>query len=338
MNLVQLKQYNEMQEALEKVLQDGFREVKEELLSRAGKSLLPIGVCTLYMQAIYVQTEGMQDVQQPFTGVLLMIASNVFEAIVDGNATQVVEEWNTMMQITKELNPEPEPVPTASMDFAYFEAIQMVGHIIHEAAEQAGYWSEERRDDGVNPYYNQLEAGCVVEFYYSHPHKIHTPLGEWSVTGSGMGNGDESDAYLKAFLNHPDLEIKLHKPEVVSRMGQFGPWYVVRRVGNLELPEPVERPSDEFVEYQDADKLWDALTQRYLSRHVDLENPYLLVKAYPESDAARQYADQRVFVKSINPDGTASITPPEIFEQKGGVLPAIPLTDFYLYSENRVRK
>lgn len=115
----------------------------------------------------------------------------------------------------------------------------------------SGPWLQDRRNEKVNPYYHQTTGGLFIIQYYGIPGSIWTPWGEWNCWGCGTG----AERLFAEFLDAVG-DVRLHQALQVNSMGEFGPVYSVHRVEDVELPEPVDRPRDEFIDYEDANRLW----------------------------------------------------------------------------------
>lgn len=190
--LIKLKKYADMWKGLNEIFGDGFEAFRSELLNAAERELYPMGVQTLFVLAVSTETADLKGIQNPFGRVLMASAESVFDAIVDGDATQVKEVWEKTWDTLRAESDPPTPAE-ATMSYKLFEAMHVVGDLMHSAAKEAGYDTSERRDDDVNPFYNQMEQGMIVEFYYGLPSKIYTPLGEYHITGSSGGTREESE-------------------------------------------------------------------------------------------------------------------------------------------------
>jgi hypothetical protein len=334
--LIKLKKYADMWKGLNEIFGDGFEAFRSELLNAAERELYPMGVQTLFVLAVSTETADLKGIQNPFGRVLMASAESVFDAIVDGDATQVKEVWEKTWDTLRAESDPPTPAE-ATMSYKLFEAMHVVGDLMHSAAKEAGYDTSERRDDDVNPFYNQMEQGMIVEFYYGLPSKIYTPLGEYHITGSSGGTREESERYLDLFFHNSNVEFELLSPERNTNQGTFGPWYTVRRVKGMKLPDPVKRDRKSFVEYEDSKAAWEKLTRQYLALHCRRDKYIVTVKYYPDSDAAKPLAEQQVMVADFYPDGTVSVFPSDTFATHGGVAIRIPLTDLNVFEGNKVR-
>lgn len=122
--------------------------------------------------------------------------------------------------------------------------------------------SVSRRNDDVNPYYDQTERGLFLEYYYGHPHKLWTPWGSLSFTASvGYSSDAPWEAILSEYLQRLGAEVYL--PEVNTRMGTYGPVYQIHKVDEVVLPTPIRRPtSQDFIPYKTVEETWARMKYR----------------------------------------------------------------------------
>lgn len=148
--------------------------------------------------------------------------------------------------------------------FQLYLAMRAVADLVYEYASpdiHRGYhmmpWLEDRRNQGVNPYYSQTESGLFLELYYGQPGSIWTPWGKWGCWGGGSGNWRE---IMPEILERLGAQVFQEK-KVVS-MGEIGPIYAITKINDLVLPDARPRTAG-FVPYKKADEEWDRLTQYY---------------------------------------------------------------------------
>lgn len=156
-------------------------------------------------------------------------------------------------------------------DYALFVMMHSIGDMVFEYYNTSGYSEEkptmeDRRKEGSNPFYNQTRSGLFLEEYYGSPSKLWTPWGYWQFGGGGGGIGS---ALSKARENvMARLGYTVYKELENNNMGSFGPVYAITSFDGEELPNPVALSSKkEFMAYEDADKYWNALNDRYMQEH-----------------------------------------------------------------------
>jgi hypothetical protein len=183
-------------------------------------------------------------------------------------AAQAIEMRNEMMaKLRKQVEKEKQPaVEDPSSNFELYVATRRIGDIVLKAAHRIKttdkYFSaEDRRNEGVNPYYNQTETGLYLDFSYRSPHKVWTPWGEWGFVGSVGSGGDDLKRWSEDVLGR--LETKLFRPEINNEQGSFGPTYAVHKIGDNQLPEPKIRPNNSYLPYKTANKIWEDYTSQY---------------------------------------------------------------------------
>lgn len=132
-------------------------------------------------------------------------------------------------------------------------------HVGSPAGIDAQLWLEDCRElpHRLNPHYGQTENGLFLELLDDKPVRILMPPGRWEFAGNGGGDWGE---VLPLLLRK--LAAKQHRPAVQTRLGKVGPVYALHRVGQLNLPIPVER-KEPFMSADYAFALWDALTEAH---------------------------------------------------------------------------
>lgn len=110
-------------------------------------------------------------------------------------------------------------------------------------------WLQDNFKNSVNPFYNQTQRGMVFEVYYGQPGKIWTPFGEWNCWGSGAGRFP-MEKFLARFQH------ELLGAEIQNHMGCYGPYYIVRQVGDVELPRYEAAKADNYLPYELARAMW----------------------------------------------------------------------------------
>lgn len=136
-------------------------------------------------------------------------------------------------------------------DLRLFNAAQRVGDMVFEYVDQDPRTRlEDWRDHDVNPYFYQTDGGLLLKIYYSLPNSVCTPWGEYKFGGSGSF----PENHLRDLLAR--LEATEAIPKETSSMGQFGPFYAIHRVGDIQLSEPRLREERDFVDYKKAKSAW----------------------------------------------------------------------------------
>lgn len=150
-------------------------------------------------------------------------------------------------------------------DFARYSQARRVADIVFEYASgnvnSSLYqiWMQDRRNQGVNPYYNQTHRGFLLEAYYGQLSKLWTPWGQYGFGGgSGSGNWKEVTPVILDRLGAVEKV-----PVRNTEQGIIGPIYTVHKIDEIVLPDPVERPRSLYVPYEEVDKVWKSLTQQY---------------------------------------------------------------------------
>ena len=87
---------------------------------------------------------------------------------------------------------------------------------------------------GVNQYYNQTNNCLILEGYYGIPaSKIHTPLGYWSISGSGCGKHKIINQHI-----HQNIELKMLCPGYQTQLGYYGPYWLITSFNGHPVPHP----------------------------------------------------------------------------------------------------
>lgn len=100
---------------------------------------------------------------------------------------------------------------------------------------------------GVQPYANQTNGCLILEGYYGTPFSmIHTPIGSWTICGSGesfnleLSNGlhiDSDSVLMSEFLKK--VKCDLICPSYQDDNGKlFGPYWLVRSINGLTFSHP----------------------------------------------------------------------------------------------------
>ena len=181
------------------------KDLYPRIASRAGTKLLPRGLVLILNLAIYDFSQ-----QYPGTGSILTLhVPGWIEALspTTGYKMAALDFWR---EVGKKANAEAKKNEQAAKikaeaqdqdDDQLYAQIQDIVKMFFEIVERIDVdqkISISRRNDDVNPCYNQTESGLFLEYYYGHPHKLWTPWGSYSFTGSA---GYSSDAPWEAILS-----------------------------------------------------------------------------------------------------------------------------------------
>lgn len=120
------------------------------------------------------------------------------------------------------------------------------------AGKGLSIWLEDRRSEGVNPFYGQTASGLFLELYYGLPSIIYTPWGKWGFAGGGSGFFEEFVQDLLVDLS----PVSVHSSLIRTDMGEFGPVYAIKGAGLF-------RKREDFLPYETAHQIWSEMTERY---------------------------------------------------------------------------
>lgn len=175
-------------------------------------------------------------------------------------------EANLIAKIPPRIEPA-DPVE----NYDLYVAMRKVADILFEEISRAQNEGADLHVDfrphayGINSVYSQTHSGLFVEYYYGSPSKIWTPWGYWQFV-SGVGySGDPWPAILERFLERTGATE--HMPVRHTSYGTVGPVYALHQVDDLELPEPVVRERQNFLDYEVVKHAWEAMTDRYEREH-----------------------------------------------------------------------
>lgn len=118
---------------------------------------------------------------------------------------------------------------------AEFSAAIKIGDIFHEIAKKHNLWAQDLRHESVNPFYNRIEQGLFLEFYYGVPNKLWTPWGQYRFCGSAAGNPIDLDRLTGDLFERVGRVPFLHRK--TSSMGEFGPVDEIVSLDGLALPK-----------------------------------------------------------------------------------------------------
>lgn len=152
-------------------------------------------------------------------------------------------------------------------DYTTYKAVRALADLVFaefykaggssDPASRAEAWLEDRRNESVNPFYDQTENGLVLELYYGLPSKIHTPWGGWSFTGSGSSPRDWFEDLVQTITEQTQATV--HCPS----MGRHGPWFALGKIGDYQCGPAVPREIAAYLPYESARDIWAAMTARY---------------------------------------------------------------------------
>ena len=237
------------------------------IAAKAGQQFAPRGL--LLMMVLTVEDVGNQY-PPGFKSIMQLFIPRWIDVLVDnkdvaGTVKALLKDAQEEVKRQSIANRK-EPEGPIEDDQLYF-AVRKIADIFFEEIERfdkENLISIEKRDDGVNPFYNQTESGLFVEYYYGHPSKIWTPWGYFQFTGSVSYRGDAPwKEILEAFLQR--LGATLFIPEQRKSYGMVGPVYAIHKVDDLDLPESKVRENQNFLEYNVSKKAWEAMEKRQQS-------------------------------------------------------------------------
>ena len=93
-------------------------------------------------------------------------------------------------------------------------------------------WYSGKESERINPFWNRTIQGVGLEMYYGLPSNLWTPFGQITIFGGGSG-------WWKDWLNHmgKHTTYNMHQGLIVSDMGEYGPVYEIRSIGDIQIPE-----------------------------------------------------------------------------------------------------
>lgn len=107
--------------------------------------------------------------------------------------------------------------------------------------------------ESPNPYYNQTRSGLFIEFYYSHPSKIWTPWGEFTVWQCMSGGAEEK---FREYLTEA-FGAQVYKERFRTDAGEHGPYLSLHVLDGQPLPEPTMFPrGTRRTPYDELKKSW----------------------------------------------------------------------------------
>ena len=164
---------------------------------------------------------------------------------------------------------------TSKLMLTYALRLSKLIHQIYDSGQntEANNLYHEHFIGGVNPFYSQTKNSLIVEGYYCITvSKIHTPLGYWSISGSGWGDFK---------IPHEKVGLKLICPGYYTDMGFHGPYWLVTSINGQEIPHddiellpPMEDAHDYYkseLTRNKVDKYLEVLSKFYKDRKDHIE-------------------------------------------------------------------
>ncbi len=249
-------------------LRDNFYPL---LLKHAGTSKVPAGVVMILALAIHDYTDGMPAAMH---SLLLMQIDDFVDAICGKRnkaaAEKAKEHFHNVMEINSTKAAEAREIARPAREArevegmspekqATLNAAKKIADLIFEYAtpnhlddDREKPWMDDRRNESINPFYNQTKSGLFLEFYYGMPSSLWTPLGKYGFGGSGSGSWEK---LLPEILKR--LGATVHTPVRYSNAGEHGPVYAIHEIDGEKIPEPITCPRDEYLEYDIAKQEWE---------------------------------------------------------------------------------
>jgi len=241
------------------------------ILKHAGSSKVPAGVVMILTLAIHDYTDGMPAAM---SAVLLMQVDDFVDAICGKRNKAAAERAKEHFHNAKEIvstkaaaaretaRPAREAREAEGMSpekQTTMNAAKKIADLIFEYAtpnhlddDRDRPWMDDRRNESPNPYYCQTKSGLFLEFYYGMPSSLWTPLGKYSIGGSGSGSWEK---FLPEILKR--LGATVHTPVRHSNAGEHGPIYALHEIDGEKLPEPIVCPRTEYLEYDVVKQEWE---------------------------------------------------------------------------------
>lgn len=239
------------------------------IAEEAGCELVAEGVAMMLTLKVHDFAESYPP---PMGAFLSLYVPRFIDALVDDKeVAEDAKKWLKQVEgeaeARRKANTPPRVEPKEPIeDYEIYVAVRRVADIVFEYASPdvgtKGIWLEDRRNESVNPYYDQTESGLFLEFYYGQPSKVWTPWGYYGFSGSGSGWWNEETPKILERLG-----AILFSPEQNTKAGTIGPVYALHRVDGVQLPEPKLRERQNYLEYEVAKRAWENMTKRYKAEH-----------------------------------------------------------------------
>jgi hypothetical protein len=262
--------------------QDLVYEFAEHMATHTNAELVPQGFIMVATLALYDLQTGIDGfAQKPLTSRLVgqppmiyriielmipMIAQAIFPADFAGVVKTTMDNIHQVQKESWEKKKAEAPKPNINGDsLQIYTAVRRIADLSFEFYQPMDssfgkYAAGDRRNEGVNPFYNQTTGGLFLEQYYGGPGSIWTPWGKWGCWGGGC-TGSNKDP-MPDFLNAIG-EVELFAAERNTAQGTIGPVYAIRKVGDIVLPKPELRKAPSYFEYEEAKRLWDEVSNQF---------------------------------------------------------------------------
>jgi len=120
----------------------------------------------------------------------------------------------------------------------------------------------ESRNSSPNPYYNQTSQWFFLCFSYGNPCSIYTPWWKRDIRWSIWSNWWHID--YSSLLE--SLWAKVYTKEINNSEWSFWPVYMITKINNKSLPQPVEKTRAEYLSYDDSQNSWETLDKVFLKK------------------------------------------------------------------------
>lgn len=124
--------------------------------------------------------------------------------------------------------------------------------------------------DDVNPYFNQIDEnseGIVIEYYYSSPSVIYTPLGCIRIWDSYMCVDENCHTAIREIEETFGLILKDKARN--TRIGTIGGWYYITNLpwtNNKLLRDCRERAIEDYIPYKESKDLYNQIINNRLEK------------------------------------------------------------------------
>lgn len=257
--LVQLPEYGEMAARLATVNDDPYINERFHpfILKSAGKELYGEGIFLMLHLAIHDYSDGAPPMM---AAILQMSIKDYIKALIDDEEIQAatLEHVDRVEADVKRQRDTRPPAPARqelSEDdkSSLMRSIKRLAEVFDECTNDPSRNSDRYRADGVNPFYNQVQTGLYLEFYYGTPSKVWTPWGYWH-----FGAAQPAETNIDMFMSR--LTVREHAEVRHTNQGVIGPVYALLAIDGVALPEPsLLDDQRQFMSFQDANAEWNQL-------------------------------------------------------------------------------
>ncbi len=185
---------------------------------------------------------------------------NVILSAATGEGADMALDSPLAAAASRAAAPAPAPLPSIAQSTPYFASVeQIIDFILGTMASTPGI-KVNRRIDGVNPFYGQIEAngGIGLVMSYGMPLKIITPLGEIMFRGGCSRTGGFGDLGNFMPLLTERLGLEVLEQETNNDLGSFGPVYSIRKdLAGDALPAAIRRSAASRIPYEAARDLYE---------------------------------------------------------------------------------